>query len=337
MRCPISLILPLLFSVSANAQDYSEHSFDVSLYEKKMWESRSYLRLDVNSSLERESRSVFAELNSNNILRKDLLNLEIDLSAKHFTTTDASFTENLLVLNKFVQSFGDEEKSIEVGKSVKRWGKGYAYSAVAFFERDRNLFFPEFTREGFWLAEGRLVNAYTSEVFSSTSVAFLWAPEIQSNESLYENPKRRAAVKAYALIKETDIDIMAGENLLGFDFSTSLTSQLEFHGEWGKVIEGESYLAGIRYQSTTDFLLIAEVFKDYREQNFLYFKASQKEPFSILYLTAYAIYVHNIEGDFNRSLIGLNYNFYGRMDFDGGLQQTSTEKGIKILMTYHFQ
>lgn len=327
----------ILFSSSfVLAQDYSALDFDVSQYDKQEWEAKNYLRFDGNQSLDRNNKNVFLEYNTHQFVRKNLLDLEIDLSASHYSATGLTRSKNSLTMNKLQQVFADSQKSIEFGKSVKRWGKGYAYSSLAFFEKERNIFYPEFTREGLWLIEGKTFHSFEESIVSSSSYSLLWAPDITGNEGLYNNHKRRGAFRAYALIEQTDIDLIVGENLLGADFSTALTSQLEVHGEWGKKNNVQSYLAGFRYQSTTDFVLISEFFKDFEQRDFLYLKASQKEPFQILYLTSYVIYNQNLNNDFYRSLLGVNYNFSGRVDLDVALQKTSNDLGAKLLSTFYF-
>lgn len=338
MRKASILSIAFMFFISnlVFAQDYSTLDFDVSQYDKQVWEAKNYLRLDGNHALDRNSKNVFLEYNTHHFVRKNLLDLEIDLSASHYSATAPNKSKSSLTMNKLLQVFADPQKSVEFGKSVKRWGKGYAYSSLAFFEKERNIFYPEFTREGLWLIEGKTFHSFEESIVSSSSFSLLWAPDVKDNESLYNNHKRRGAFKIYALVKETDIDLIVGENLLGADFSTGLTSQLELHGEWGQKNNVESYLAGFRYQSTTDFVLISEFFKDFEQRDFLYLKASQKEPFQILYLTSYVIYNQNLKNNFYRSLLGVNYNFSGRVDLDVALQKTSNDLGAKLLSTFYF-
>lgn len=330
----INLLVALpLFALS---QDYSAADFDITEYELKTWESRSLLR---GSIVHNESaRDTFSEveLNSNNHFRKGILNLETEVSAQHSEKNQTNPANSYLVLNRFVQTFTNEEKTFEIGKSVKRWGKGYAFNSVGFFEREKDVFFPELNREGFWLIEGTTLNILPLSWTESSSLTLLLAPETESNEDLYLTPRRLGAAKLYALIGESDFDIIVGQNFSGFDFSTNLTLQVEFHLEAGKIEDDESYLFGFRFQSTTDFSFIGEYFSDYLNKKYVYYKLSQKEPLSILYLTVYAIYIQSQDVDFYRSLAGMTYNFYGKFDLDVGIQKSTKDTGLKLIGTYYF-
>jgi len=146
------------------------------------------------------------------------------------------------------------------------------------------------------------------------------------------------AAKLSLLYRDTDIDFLwLGEGSrsarYGLDFSRNFGTNLEVHGEWARVSEPEatSYLLGLRYLTARDTTWIVEVYRNgaglteaqFRARpvgrpnpmrDYLYVRASQKEPFDILYFTPSATVIANLD-DGSYSVIG-ELLYTGFKDFE---------------------
>ena len=182
----------------------------------------------------------------------------------------------------------DAGSNLQLGKRALRWGKGYAWSPVAFLERAKDPTDPELAREGFVMATGAWVRSFDGPLQTLALTAALVPTTGGLNGDFgggtsnagHANP----ALKLYALLHDTDIDLVwAGRGShgprLGIDFSRNLGSQLEVHGEWariadvpravlvGSTLQGEtrtytSALIGLRYLTERDTTFIAELYRN---------------------------------------------------------------------------
>jgi hypothetical protein len=244
--------------------------------------------------------------------------------------------------------------SLDAGKKTMKWGKGYAWSPVAFVDQPKNPEDPEEALEGFTVLNANLIRSFSGPLKTVGLTAAAIPVYEHVNAKFGEINHTNFASKLYLLLYDTDIDFMIFTGLsrttrYGFDFSTNLTPTLEIHGEWALInnqkmmtIDSQgmgtmhqsdaiSYLLGLRYltEKETTYILeyyrngtgfSREQFKDFVSfvdnsyQNFLntgndsglvrgsrladggygkpnpmrdylYFRASQKEPFDILYFT----------------------------------------------------
>ncbi len=244
--------------------------------------------------------------------------------------------------------------SLEAGNKVFKWGKGYAWSPVAFVDRPKNPEDPEELRQGFTVFTAAwnqsFVGTLNNAALSATAVPVYEHVNTQFGTLNHMN----FASKLYLLFYDTDIDVtfLTGSSRptrYGFDFSRNLSTNLEVHGEWARINnfklktinaqgvassrqwDAISYLLGLRYLTAQETTYILEYyhngtgvnpsqFEDYvafvdnsyatfRQSgnmsgltrasqlaesvygkpnpmlDYLYFRASQKEPFDILYFT----------------------------------------------------
>jgi hypothetical protein len=244
--------------------------------------------------------------------------------------------------------------TIEVGKKLLKWGKGYAWNPVSFIDRPKNPEDPEEALEGAPLLSLDLIRSFSGDL--KTVALNLTALPVYKhlNDKFGELNHTNFASKLYFLLYDTDLDFMVftGDSRTtryGFDFSRNLSANFEIHGEFavinnqktpfvdktGKMSLREadaiSYLLGLRYLTEQETTYILEYYRNgtgftrdemkdfvsfversystftatgddtglrrarqmlkgnYGRPNpgrhYLYFKASQKEPFDILYLT----------------------------------------------------
>lgn len=333
------VLLFLLFSAVLVAEEYDEFEFDSDNFEKKVLEYQGYIRSE-NSLLhtDREDRGVLKTNNEFN-LKADLdyewLNVHADYSLFYrHSEYDRAQTDS--TLNALYQRFGDERQSLSIGKEVLRWGKGYAYSPVAFFERAKDPIYPELSREGYSMAHGKFTRTLSSGPITNYTVTLLALPDIDDNAQLFEHTDSRYGAKLYLLLDETDIDIIVADDAYGADFSTNATEGLELHGEYAYKVSQESYLAGLRFQSNTDLTFIAEYMKTFEGDKLIYLKASQKEPFDIVYSSLYALYIDDVDGSLYRFQAGGTYDLKNGLVTDLALIDSDQGHGAKFIVYYYF-
>jgi hypothetical protein len=172
---------------------------------------------------------------------------------------------------------------LSAGKTLVRWGKGYAWNPVNFVGRDKNPSDPDLVLEGYWMALADLVFSFPGSLktFAVTAVALPVNNGI--NEEFGNGDELNRAAKLYFLLHDTDIDLLylcdgSLTERYGLDFSRNITSNFEIHGEWAVVddfvkpivasdgsrsreqFDAQSYLLGIRYLAPTDTTFIVEYY-----------------------------------------------------------------------------
>jgi hypothetical protein len=324
------------------AQGEERFSFDASQFEKKPYEFGGFLqaagerqRLDHLSPLfplqfpgvtdkYNDRGSAAAELSG--VFRRDALRAQFLAHAEHVNDLRGSTSEA-----KFYEAYLSWQASPNVnwegGKKTQRWGKGYAWSPVAFLERPKDPEDPELAREGFFGLAGSYVRSPGGALQNYSLAALAVPTHSDLNGDFGAEDHWNPAAKLSLLVRDTDVDFLwLGEGSrsarYGFDFSRNFGTNLEVHGEWARVSEpaSTSYLLGLRYLTERDTTWIAELYRNgaglseaqFRARpvgqpnpmrHYLYLRASQKEPFDILYFTPSATVILNLD-DGSYSLIG---------------------------------
>jgi hypothetical protein len=172
---------------------------------------------------------------------------------------------------------------IDVGKKTMKWGKGYAWSPVAFVDRPKDPDDPEQSMEGYILATADYIKSFEGplKTFSFTPVILPVYDHV--NSDFGNNFKLNMAGRFYFLLYDTDIDLMfmtggSRSDRYGFDFSRNITTNFEVHGELAyfrsfqksvldingnrHVVEGDavSYVIGIRHLTSFDLTTIIEYY-----------------------------------------------------------------------------
>ena len=254
--------------------------------------------------------------------------------------------------------------SLEAGNKVFRWGKGYAWSPVAFIDRQKDPEDPEELRQGFTIFTADWNQSFVGPLKNAALSAVAVPVYEHVNTQFGQLNHMNFASKLYLLLYDTDIDFMVSTGSsrttrFGFDFSRNITTNLEVHGEWARInnfklttINAQgvgttrewnaiSYLLGLRYLSPQETTYILEYyhngtgltqsqFQDFVTftnnsyatflstgndsglarasqlaeaaygrpnpmRDYLYFRASQKEPFDILYFTPALTSIINLQ------------------------------------------
>ncbi|MDZ7592145.1 MAG: hypothetical protein U5L05_15995 [Rubrivivax sp.] len=173
----------------------------------------------------------------------------------------------------------------DLGKQVQRWGKGYAWNPVAFYERPKDPNDPALSREGFVMASADWVTSLPGTLAAVGFTPVLLPVDDDLNSDFGKHAHANPGAKLYLLLADTDIDLLwAAEGSrpqrFGFDFSRNLGTQLEVHGEWARSLDAtrrvlggdgtvtseqrhlDSWLLGARYLTASEITVLAELYRN---------------------------------------------------------------------------
>ncbi len=294
--CWISLIIFILQHTAVFAQD--EYSFDLEDFEKKSFEWGGYVELkfdhvDVNGdgaftllNMHREPRSFLdrisstIQLDGNYNRGKTTLKWVMQATAEQ---DQLGWKDNADIFEAYASIKPTPMATIDLGKKVFKWGKGYAWNPVGFINRPKDPSNPEEALEGFIGAGVDYIRSFPGDLqtVALTTVALPVWEEV--NEDFGEKDNVNLAAKLYLLYKDTDIDLIwytgnSRSTRYGIDFSRNLATNFEIHGELAHVPSQKgvilnqdgtlsvretadtSYLLGLRYLTKNDMTTILEFY-----------------------------------------------------------------------------
>lgn len=175
--------------------------------------------------------------------------------------------------------------SIDAGKKVLKWGKGYGWNPVGFVERAKDPTDPDLSREGFWVLSADYVRTFKGPLETIGVTPVILPVTDDMNEDFGAREHVNLGGKLYFLYEKTDIDLAvlaSGTKTVRFgaDFSRNLLSNLEIHGEIAYIADSErktldadrrpitvfddavSGLLGIRYLTERDTTYIVEYYRN---------------------------------------------------------------------------
>jgi hypothetical protein len=305
VRCGIALALLLAATAAAGAEEYS---FDASAFEKKAIEIGGHVQLK-QEGLSLNRAGAFYKLGTLGLPQRDTLDrttATLELSGKlrpgagtfDFRTyssanRDPWQRDNVNAIYEAAYSVRpDPGLTLEAGKRVLRWGKGYAWNPVGFVERPKDPNDPQLAREGYWMANADWIVNREGALQTLALTPAIVPVGNEVNSDLGASGHLNPAAKLYLLYRDTDIDFMwqgkgSRPARFGADFSRNITSNFEIHGEWARIEKftrqtttaggsvastlgnATSYLLGLRYLTQGDTTYIAEYYRNgsgYSEQ-----------------------------------------------------------------------
>lgn len=358
----------LAFSPSSTLAD--DYQFDPSEIEKKPYSIGGFLEfMPVVFGLDRDAafyRLRFSDEDRGATLEQYNLGLRLEGSyekgiARAYFRTDSRLRyddwgwDNDIVLQEGYLSLKPASSlTMDTGKEVLPWGKGYAFNPVAFVSRPKDPNDPTEAREGFWVATADLIKSLEGPLKTVSLTPVIMPVTNDLNDDFSREKGFNFAAKLYLLLWDTDLDLLfftgsSRSSRYGLDFSRNIKTNFEIHGElawitdfekksidqWGRVSTEEDdilrFLFGVRYLTAGDITYIVEYYHNgggidaddaenfYRlvdrayetflstgdnfpidkassvsrntlatakpMRDYLYFRASWKEPFDILYFT----------------------------------------------------
>lgn len=282
------LIVPLIAS--------SQEEFDSSTNEKKLeWNGN----LDVKYSLLKMSQTSptyqLQFYNSKDISRylsqyriEPYLNAEYKSgSLGFFMKTHATYFSDEEATVDLFEAYARYSPtfsiSMQLGKSVYNWGKGYAFNPVGYVNPLKDPENPELAQAGILSANVEYIKSFSSGSLQTFAAQALIIPAINTiNNRFGEAKYTDVAAKLYFLFLDTDIDLMIYQGSrnpkrYGFDVSKNIMENLEFHTEFSLTRNADryfidngilnrkygdiySYLIGIRYLNEWNTTVIAEYY-----------------------------------------------------------------------------
>lgn len=288
----------LTIAVCAAAEEFK---FDDKEIEKKIWhlggyaEARPGLNLIDREAAQTRLRYYGRHLDDTLVDFNGKLLLEGSLEkdwAKLFLQPSLDYTNtrlnNFLKLSWYEAWFqakpNDSFKAL-VGKRSLRWGKGYAWNPVAFFDRPKNPDDPELNLEGYWLATADIIQSFDGPLKTVALTPLILPQDHDLNWDFGSGNQVNWGGKLYFLLYDTDIDLVlmgrgSRNASYGLDFSRNLTTNLELHGELAwvvgnsrpvvtgsnqqSIVRGDtiSWLFGLRYLTEIDTTYIVEYYRN---------------------------------------------------------------------------
>lgn len=353
-----------------------EFTFDAREFEKSPLELGGFVQMEASHSRFREDSSQYllSFFDQDQDSSRDLFGVTLQpdlnwqagpvrifsMASLQGTASEEDQEDEYTLLEGYASWQAAPGVSFSAGKTLARWGKGYAFSPVAFISREKNPSDPDLAMEGFWMAIADLVWSFPGSMRTLAFTGAAFPVDEDINDNFGQEESWNWAGKLYLLWHDTDIDFMvlsegARTFRFGADFSRNLSTNFEIHGEWALVedsfkrilapdysLESEtddaqSWLLGIRYLTAAETTYIVEYYRNgqgytegeaevfytlvegatetelaqlreisgpYQKPNFmrdyLYLRASQKEPFGWLYFTPALTSILNVnDGSFN--------------------------------------
>ncbi len=212
----------------------------------------------------------------------DYVTKDISFHVKTHSTyiSEQTSTSELIELNGSVNAL--PTLTFTVGKKAYVWGKGYAFNPVGYVNPTKDPENPELAQAGLTSLSVEYTKSFEAGALSTLGTTFIIIPSSKVQNRYGELSQTDLAGKAYFLVNDTDIDIMAYNsatvgNHLGLDFSNNILTNLEVHGEFSQFMNapraiidqntlsiqnnnGSSYLLGLRYLNSSDTTLVLEYY-----------------------------------------------------------------------------
>lgn len=302
-----AVVFSLIRAGSAAAQD--ENSINLDDMTKKPYALNGFLELNANHQ-ELNQDGAFYKLSyfrdpRRASLDQSSLALQLegdyaqDLLQLHFRVNNTETNDytgsswNSVWQEAYVAVQPGPSLTVDAGKRVTRWGKGYAFNPVAFVDRPKDPNDPDLTQEGFVMVRAETIRSFAGALRNAAFTLVLLPVQQKINNDfgpVQDQPVTNVAGKLYLLAWDTDIDLVAladgtRSSRYGFDFSRNLKTNFEIHGEWAAVGdvtqpilqpqgaatsgaeavtirrgEAESWLLGLRYLTEGNLTAIAEYY-----------------------------------------------------------------------------
>ena len=294
---------------------------DASLYKLKLYDkdegktAEEYnTKLQLDGSYEKRITKIYTKIN-------------VDMQESYL-----GWSDTMSIFEGYISLKPSSSLNINIGKKAMKWGKGYAWTPVAFFDRTKNPDDPDLALEGFISLSADYTKSYSGSLKTISFTPILIPVYDDINNDFGETDKLNFGGKVYLLLYDTDIDfiMLAGGSKtkrFGFDFSRNITPNFEIHGEFAFInnfekkfinstgnisvdeYDAESYLFGIRYLTKVDTTFIVE----YYHNNTGFTDEEMQNYFSFIN-TAYKTYTSSGNDNNLQKALDLTEGNYGRMN-----------------------
>jgi hypothetical protein len=288
----------IIFPATGHAEE--SYTFDVGEIEKKPYHFGAYLEmrpmvylLDKDAALYK--LQYYADDPGNAIKE---LNARIQLEGTYEKGKGRLYLKTNTDLAYSSFSYGDEKSAIyegyasynlmeslkiQIGKRNLKWGKGYAWNPVNFFDRLKDPDDPDQSLEGNIIASMDYIRSFDGPLKTVSFTPVLFPVYEHINDAFGLNNRLNLGAKLYFLLYDTDLDLIyvadgSRTARMGMDFSRNITSSFEMHGEIAhirdnrrqtidaaglihtEISDATSALLGIRHLTTFDLTTIIEYY-----------------------------------------------------------------------------
>ncbi|MCK4302736.1 MAG: hypothetical protein KAY24_00680 [Candidatus Eisenbacteria sp.] len=277
-----------------------EFSFDVGEFDKSPWSLDGYVQGDLSySRLNRDAASYRLDfigkdrdryrLQSGMDIHAGLTYQQGPLRAYGLGRLEGRYDgkewgDDLLLYEGNLSLQAGSNAYFTLGKTLLRWGKGYAWNPTNFAGRNRNPSDPDLALEGYWMGFTDIVKSFSGPLKALSLMGVILPVFGDANSAFGEEDHINVAGKLYLLLYDTDIDFMAlseGSRSARYGLATSrnVTSSFEIHGELALITDSRktvlapagtvttetndawNCLAGIRYLAPTETTFILEFYR----------------------------------------------------------------------------
>jgi hypothetical protein len=301
MKRFLSVVALVLLVVGAAQATEEKFTFDASEVQKKPYHVGGFVEfrpnlfgLDKNASLYKLSlfdKNVGNTLTQYNgrlwidaNIQKGIAGLYLQMNTNDTQSEIVTATSQTKPYQAYLSLKPSSSLTIDMGKKTSKWGKGYAWNPAAFVDRPKDPDDPELALEGYEIVSADYIKSFSSgplKTFSFTPVLLLSTGDI--NDDFGRTDHLNVGGKAYFLLYDTDIDVMAMSGgsktaRYGFDFSRNIGTNLEVHGEFALIngfkktlvdpngntttreFNAVNYVLGLRYLSSLNTTFIFEYY-----------------------------------------------------------------------------
>ena len=339
----------MLCSVGIYADDYS---FDMESIEIKSFEYSGYLRSEYKYQNLNQDSPLYTLLGRGDSSQDAFLNEALfrfthykddfkligALSARYINI-DGVDEDLFTVYQLYAHNTLSVNHSIDVGKKTLKWGTGYFFNPAAFLDRPKDPTQPENAYEGYVMVDYTYNKSFDGDL-KNLQLDLVYIPTTSKvNDDFYNGQSSSLSAKLYLLYLDTDISFIylysdAQKDKIGFTFSKNLETYFEVHGEYAKEIDGyHSYLLGLKYVTQSDITITSEYYYNsiglteveiasavkmdpFSAKSYLINKFSKKEPFGIVYSSAYFKDMLNLEDNSHLDTAGFVYTFKNNLEID---------------------
>ncbi len=305
----IVIFIPVLLPVCGSAQEEDSDSFDTEVtdfdipeVDKKPYSFSAELEVSENiKGYDNDSLLFYQKfpdgtdkdtffqtdfnLKAEGDYTYDIVKLYTRLNGTLYYNEDEHWETDFKAEEAYVSFQQSPAFSLDIGKKVFKWGKGYAWNPTAFFSRPKNLEDPDATLEGFYAVSSDMIKSMDGPLKTIAFTPVIMPVSDHLNDDWESETDVIFGGKIYFFTCDTDIDFMFlyGSEVpdrFGLDFSKNIFPNFEIHGEaaivkdyvkyitdrQGNLTEKKynaiSYLFGIRYLSSMDTTTIFEYYRN---------------------------------------------------------------------------
>ncbi|RZB32158.1 MAG: hypothetical protein SRB1_01777 [Desulfobacteraceae bacterium Eth-SRB1] len=217
--------------------------------------------------------------------RVSIVKLYARLNGDLYYNDDENWENDLRTEEAYLSLLPGPSITLDAGKKVLKWGKGYAWNPAAFFSRPKDIEDPDATLEGYYVVTGDLIKSMDGVLKTIALTPVILPVSRHINDEWGTERDTIWGSKIYFFAFDTDFDIMflAGEEVedrFGIDFSQNISANFEIHGEAAIVLDYVKYitdqqgnlterkydainfLSGIRYLTSHDTTYIFEYYRN---------------------------------------------------------------------------